>query len=100
MTKTLPCRVCGKPIDIPAKYARAKSAVHPECERKANAFAKVVDSVFRVLTICFWGTLGTLLVWSIINTPSFRERCAKAGGSTVGSLENAVCVKRGVRFNP
>ena len=27
----LPCRVCGSPIQIPAKYARATSAVHPDC---------------------------------------------------------------------
>ena len=27
----LPCRLCGRPIQIPAKYARATSAVHPDC---------------------------------------------------------------------
>ena len=32
MAKVLPCRLCGAPIEIPAKYARAQSAVHPDCE--------------------------------------------------------------------
>ena len=27
----LPCRICGSPIQVPAKYARATSAVHPDC---------------------------------------------------------------------
>lgn len=27
----IPCKVCGEPIYIPAKYRRAKSARHPEC---------------------------------------------------------------------
>ena len=26
----LPCRLCGSPIQIPAKYARATSADHPD----------------------------------------------------------------------
>ena len=29
--KILPCRLCGRPIQVPAKYARATSAVHPDC---------------------------------------------------------------------
>ena len=31
MTKTLPCRMCGTPISIPAKYARATTATCLEC---------------------------------------------------------------------
>ena len=32
--KQLPCRVCGTPVPIPAKCARAKSAVCLECANK------------------------------------------------------------------
>ena len=45
MIKQLPCRVCGKPIQLSEKYGgRAKSAVHAECvlhEPKAKMKAKI-----------------------------------------------------------
>ena len=31
----LPCRYCGGLIYVPAKYARAKTAAHPECKPQA-----------------------------------------------------------------
>ena len=35
----LPCRVCGRPIQVPAKYARARSAIHPHCQpMKPNTY--------------------------------------------------------------
>ena len=37
MTKWLPCRLCGSPIQIPAKYAMVKTVAHPECEAAAKA---------------------------------------------------------------
>lgn len=35
--KTLPCNHCGLPIEIPEKYARAKSAEHAECAQKKDS---------------------------------------------------------------
>ena len=32
--KHLPCSVCGEPVPIPAKYARAKSATCGQCQIK------------------------------------------------------------------
>ena len=32
--KQLPCSVCGTPVSIPAKYARAKSATCEKCASK------------------------------------------------------------------
>ena len=30
--KTLPCSVCGTPVEIPARYARAKKTTCPKCQ--------------------------------------------------------------------
>ena len=32
--KQLPCTVCGEPVTVPAKYARAKSATCEKCARQ------------------------------------------------------------------
>lgn len=34
MPKQLSCRICGTPVTIPAKYARAKSATCKKCARQ------------------------------------------------------------------
>ena len=58
MTKKLPCRVCGEPIEVPAKYAgMSKSAVHPECmgnEPKAEADTNTIQKLL-------WGVVDWLL---------------------------------------
>ena len=48
MTKQLPCSKCGVMVDIPAKYARARSAVCLECsDTGATPFGKKFAKVFK-----------------------------------------------------
>ena len=55
MIKKLPCRVCGKPIELSEKYGgRAKSAVHAECARNESKAKTSWNELF-------WGVINRLM---------------------------------------
>ena len=91
--RTLPCCHCGSAIEIPAKYARAKSAAHDDCITRATSdpdplFAPdpVADAAEFPQYVALWGTKTGVLTLA-------REtfKCVDCGCETPRRCAEDIC---------
>ena len=92
--KQLPCTVCGTPVPIPAKYARAKSATCEKCaikelkpQRTPEASMPISDAKKEANEArrwsFLWMALTALCLW-IGETDSPMKNIAAATGFAAG----------------